>query len=54
VRLEDVLRVEDKVIVPWQPSMFDTLVTQAFLQKVTGRQGKLAVEDAWLSARYAQ
>jgi len=42
-RLDEVLRFADKVIVPLQPSMFDILATQEFLQKMTKRQGKFAV-----------
>jgi chromosome partitioning protein len=42
-RLDEVLRIADKVIVPLQPSMFDILATQEFLQKLTKRQGKFAV-----------
>lgn len=42
-RLEEVLKLADKVIVPLQPSMFDILATQGFLQKLTSRQGKLAL-----------
>jgi chromosome partitioning protein len=41
-RLDEVLRIADKVIVPLQPSMFDILATQEFLQKLTKRQGKFA------------
>jgi chromosome partitioning protein len=42
-RLDEVLRIADKVIVPLQPSMFDILATQEFLQKLAKRQGKFAV-----------
>lgn len=43
-RLEDVLRLADKVVVPLQPSMFDILATQEFLQKLAGgRHGRAAV-----------
>lgn len=42
-RLDDVLRIADKVIVPLQPSMFDILATQDFLQGLAKRQGKYAV-----------
>lgn len=38
--LEDALRIADKVIVPLQPSMFDILATQSFLQKLIDRRGK--------------
>lgn len=37
--LEDALRIADKVIVPLQPSMFDILATQSFLQKLIDRRG---------------
>lgn len=40
VRFEQILRLADKVIVPLQPSMFDILATQAFLQKLAGRNGR--------------
>lgn len=42
-RLDEVLRIADKVVVPLQPSMFDILATQEFLQRLTSRQDKLAV-----------
>ncbi|HYD80027.1 MAG TPA: ParA family protein [Paucimonas sp.] len=42
-RFEEVMKLADKVIVPLQPSMFDILATQAFLQKLAERRGKLAV-----------
>jgi chromosome partitioning protein len=42
-RLEEVLRIADKVLVPLQPSMFDILATQEFLQRLAGRHGKAAV-----------
>lgn len=42
-RLDEVLRIADKVVVPLQPSMFDILATQEFLQRLAGRQGRLAV-----------
>lgn len=42
-RLEEVLRIADRVVVPLQPSMFDILATQEFLQRLTSRQDKLAV-----------
>ncbi|QDZ28422.1 ParA family protein [Noviherbaspirillum sp. UKPF54] len=38
-RLEEVLRIADKVIVPLQASMFDILATQAFLEGVKARHG---------------
>ncbi|MGH8809832.1 MAG: AAA family ATPase [Noviherbaspirillum sp.] len=42
-RLDEVLRVADKVVVPLQPSMFDILATQDFLQKLAGRNSRTAV-----------
>jgi chromosome partitioning protein len=39
-RFDDVLKVADKVIVPLQPSMFDILATQAFLERLAARKGK--------------
>ncbi len=42
-RLDEVLGIADRVIVPLQPSMFDILATQGFLQTLSGRKGKLAV-----------
>lgn len=38
--LDEALRIADKIIVPLQPSMFDILATQAFLQKLISRRGK--------------
>lgn len=40
---EDVMRIADKVIVPLQPSMFDILATQAFMQKIAGRRARTSV-----------
>lgn len=40
LKLDQVLRIADKVIVPLQPSMFDILATQAFLQKLAAHRGK--------------
>ena len=37
--LEEALRLADKVVVPLQPSIFDILATQAFLQKLQARCG---------------
>jgi chromosome partitioning protein len=41
-RLDDILRIADKIIVPLQASMFDILATQSFLQKLAGRRGKFS------------
>jgi chromosome partitioning protein len=38
--LEQVLRIADKVIVPLQPSMFDILATQNFLQRLAAKSNK--------------
>lgn len=37
-RLEKVMKIADKVIVPLQPSMFDILATQEFLHKLLQRK----------------
>ena len=37
-RLDGILRIADKVIVPLQPSMFDILATQTFLQRLASRR----------------
>jgi chromosome partitioning protein len=42
-RLDEVLRIADKVVVPLQPSMFDILATQEFLQRLAARPGKTEV-----------
>lgn len=45
-RLEEVLRIADKFVVPLQPSMFDILATQEFLQRLAAldtRSGKLDI-----------
>jgi len=42
-RLDEVLRIADKVVVPLQASMFDILATQEFLQRVAQRQGKSSI-----------
>lgn len=39
-KLDQVLRIADKVIVPLQASMFDILATQAFLQKLAAQHGR--------------
>ena len=39
-RFEKVMQIADKVIVPLQPSMFDILATQEFLQKLAERKEK--------------
>lgn len=39
-RLEQVLRIADKVVVPLQPSMFDILATQDFLQRLAAKSDK--------------
>ena len=42
-KLEEALRLADKVVVPLQPSIFDILATQAFLQKLLARRGKAQI-----------
>ncbi|MBC7413326.1 MAG: ParA family protein [Herminiimonas sp.] len=42
-QLEQALRIADKVVVPLQPSIFDILATQAFLQKLLARRGKASI-----------
>jgi len=42
-RLEETLRLADKVIVPLQPSVFDIMATQVFLQKLKNIKGKFKV-----------
>ena len=42
-KLEEALRLADKVVVPLQPSIFDILATQAFLQKLLARRGKARI-----------
>lgn len=42
-RLDEVLRIADKVVVPLQPSMFDILATQEFLQRLAAKQGNAEV-----------
>ncbi|GAB3543949.1 ParA family protein [Noviherbaspirillum agri] len=42
-RLDEVLRIADKVVVPLQASMFDILATQEFLQRLAAQQGKYSV-----------
>jgi len=42
-RLTAVLKIADKVIVPLQPSMFDILATQSFLQLLSKRKGKFDI-----------
>jgi chromosome partitioning protein len=42
-RFDKVMDIADKVIVPLQPSMFDILATQAFLQTMLDRRGKAAI-----------
>jgi chromosome partitioning protein len=39
-RLQDVVRIADKVVVPLQASMFDILVTQSFLQQLLAHHSK--------------
>ncbi|TFW10070.1 ParA family protein [Oxalobacteraceae bacterium OM1] len=42
-QMKDVLKIADKVVVPLQPSMFDILATQDFLQRLAERSGPFQV-----------
>lgn len=42
-RFDEAMKIADKVIVPLQPSMFDIMATQAFLQKLASHRGKAQV-----------
>ena len=42
-RFDEVMRIADKVVVPLQPSMFDILATQTFLQKLGQRRPGLPI-----------
>lgn len=42
-RLEEILKIADKVIVPLQPSIFDILATEDFLKKLAKRENKFDV-----------
>lgn len=42
-RFDEITRIADKVIVPLQPSMFDILATQEFLQRLISHGGKFSV-----------
>lgn len=42
-RLQDVLRIADKIVVPLQASMFDILATQSFLQQLLAHRGKAEI-----------
>jgi hypothetical protein len=42
-RLHRAMRIADRVIVPLQPSMFDILATQAFLQQLSHYVGQLCM-----------
>jgi chromosome partitioning protein len=50
-RFEKVMAIADKVIVPLQPSMFDILATQEFLQKLADRKDKEKVDVGVLGMR---
>jgi chromosome partitioning protein len=50
-RFEKAMAIADKVIVPLQPSMFDILATQEFLQKLAERKDKEKVEVGVLGMR---
>lgn len=42
-RFDEAMKIADKVIVPLQPSMFDIMATQAFLQKLAGMKSKVEI-----------
>jgi chromosome partitioning protein len=42
-RLQETMRIADKVIVPLQASIFDILATQAFLEKLLAQRGKAKI-----------
>lgn len=42
-RLDEILRIADKVLVPLQASMFDILATQEFLQRLASKHGNASV-----------
>lgn len=42
-QLAEVLRIADKIVVPLQPSMFDILATQDFLQRLAARSGNASI-----------
>jgi chromosome partitioning protein len=42
-RFDRVMEIADKVIIPLQPSMFDILATQDFLQKLKDHKGKYQI-----------
>ena len=42
-RFDEITRIADKVIVPLQPSMFDILATQEFLQRLIAHGGKFSI-----------
>ncbi|HEY8606261.1 MAG TPA: ParA family protein [Noviherbaspirillum sp.] len=42
-RLDEVLKIADKLVVPLQASMFDILATQEFLQGLAARRGRTGI-----------
>jgi len=50
-RFDKAMAIADKVIVPLQPSMFDILATQEFLQKLADRKDKEKVDVGVLGMR---
>lgn len=50
-RFDKVMQIADKVIVPLQPSMFDILATQEFLEKLADRKEKEKVDVGVLGMR---
>ena len=43
VRLQETMRIADKVVVPLQASIFDILATQAFLEKLLAQRAKAKI-----------
>ncbi len=50
-RFDKVMQIADKVIVPLQPSMFDILATQEFLERLAERKKKKQVDVGVLGMR---
>lgn len=42
-RFDEVMKIANKVIVPLQPSMFDILATESFLQRLAAHKGRYEV-----------
>src|SRR5690606_7669927 len=50
-RFEKVMQIADRIIVPLQPSMFDILATQDFLERLAERKKKKQVEVGVIGMR---